>query len=382
MVFRADENGTASHAGVVLASVATAYLLKRFRVVDAESGGKAVSTIVLFLTLPATTFSVISGIQDFQVEYLYMAAFCFAYTMLLIVPYNYVAIKYFSGKSMRVAALLTGGLQGFGIGQFGYPIVQMLWGDKGLAYVVFFDLANAIPTFVISYGFHIYAKQRSVDDSGLPRNTPVSSDSKRDVEKSLLDVSSHDDDDNPQHPAAHRNGGVARKVALKLVCFPPIWAFVLGLTFCLTSVAMPAYVKEQLSVFSGANPFLVYVILGFYLDFGTSHGARKTETDIISKEKGDLHFSTSKLIKYILIPRLLMGSFAGTVSYCFFKTRTGRVPPALLVVCYLFPSPPAAIAYAVEYFPRNANLLGNLVNITAIVSFGVMLACHSFLGQS
>lgn len=364
---------TVSRIAVVIVSVFIAYLLKHFRVVDATATGTAVSKIILHLTLPATTFKVVAGIRNFSVEYLYMTAACLAYTLFIMVPYTVVLCKYYA-KDIRTAALFTGALQGFGIGQFAYPIVLVLWGEEALSYVVFFDLANAFPAFIFSYGFQIYAKSKDLhrEEDSL---SSLSSSGGNNLDQHLLPVTT-------TRRTQPKNMAVA--IALRLIFFPPLWAFALGIICCANQVALPSYITEQLAVFGNANAFLVFLLLGFYLDFGEgdSQGNLQNVQNTPDSSGTKAGISLPKLFLLVVLPRVIFGTLAGYTCYSFLKEPLGGRIATLLLVCFLLPCPPAAIAYAVEFFPDNAPLAGKIVNGSALLSFVAIILCYVFADAS
>ena len=290
-----SNNNTFQHAAVVVFSVACAYVLKRFGVVDEKQAGKTISTIVIYLTMPATTFKVIASIETFQVEYLYMSAICLVYTLLVITPFNVYVCR--SVRS-RDAALRTSLLQGWGIGQFAYPLVETMWGEQALAYVVFFDLGNAVPCFIISYACQIYFREHADTDR---RSNDAES---IDMEGSLLSFESSFLDDDLY--ARGRRSNVAVKIFSRLIRFPPILAFLLGVIVCLSAQTLPPFVVEGLSVFSDANGFMVYTLLGLYLNFDLRR-----------------HWPVlRRLVVDVVLPRLVFGTAAGVA--CYFAAQLAR----------------------------------------------------------
>ncbi|WP_261177094.1 AEC family transporter [Anaerobacillus sp. CMMVII] len=129
----------------IIAIITLGYLLKRFHVLK-ETDGEALSRIIFNFTLPAL---IIYSFNGFEFEY--------SLVLLILIAFVYgifsaiLAFLIFKKETRRIKGMLVMMVPGFNIGLFAYPLVEAIWGHKGLVYFGMFDIGNAFVVFGVTY---------------------------------------------------------------------------------------------------------------------------------------------------------------------------------------------------------------------------------------
>lgn len=125
--------------------IITGILLKKWNIIHA-SDGKALSRIVLNVTFPALILSKVRK-MPLDASVLYLPLICFGFCLILIT----LAFFIFKDKPPKEKGLLVMSMGGFNIGLFAFPIIEGIWGAKGLQYIAMFDIGNALIILGIGY---------------------------------------------------------------------------------------------------------------------------------------------------------------------------------------------------------------------------------------
>ncbi|WNC12206.1 AEC family transporter [Brevibacillus brevis] len=125
--------------------IALGYLLKRFRIIK-EKDGEGLARIIFNLTLPCLIIHTFHNIS-LDSSLLLLVVIGFLYGILAAV----LAYFAFRNENRKTKGMLGMMIPGFNVGLFAYPLVQGIWGEKGLAYFGMFDIGNALVVFGVSY---------------------------------------------------------------------------------------------------------------------------------------------------------------------------------------------------------------------------------------
>ncbi len=222
----------------------------------------------------------------------------------------------FAKQPVRLRAVLTMGVGAFNIGLFGFPIVEGIWGRDALVYAVLYDIGNTLVIFGIIYPIGFYFA------SGGVEKPPV--------------------------------GAIVRRV-LRL---PPFLGMLLGLTLNLLSLDMPGVLFDALDVLAKANKPLVLLLLGIYLSFQLE----KTQQFAILR---------------LLALRYASGLLAIAVLYLVLPAPT--LLRTTLTVCILLPIGMTVLPFSDE-FDFDSRVAGTLVNLSLVISFGLLWLMVFWLG--
>jgi predicted permease len=222
----------------------------------------------------------------------------------------------FARQPVRLRAVLTMGIGAFNIGLFGFPIVEGIWGRDALVYAVLYDIGNTMVIFGIIYPIGYYFA------TGGEKRPPV--------------------------------GAIVRRV-LRL---PPFLGMLLGLTLNLLSVDLNPVLFDALDVLAKANKSLVLLLLGIYLSFQLE----KTQQFAILK---------------LLALRYACGLTAIAVLYLVLPAPT--LLRTTLTVCILLPIGMTVLPFSDE-FDFDSRVAGTLVNLSLVISFGLLWLMVYWLG--
>lgn len=198
--------------------IALGYISKRFKLVS-EKDGEGIAKIIFNFTLPALVITTFSTIQvDFSLIMMPVINVIFGGFMAIL------AIFVFKNEKRKDRGMMSMLMQGFNIGLFAYPLVEAIWGQKGLKYFAMFDMGNAILVFGINYLFACYF----ASDEGT------------------VDFKS-----------------VLHKVSRSI----PLLAYMITLAVNLSGFHFPTVVLDISKIVTKANMPLSLLLLGIYLSF-------------------------------------------------------------------------------------------------------------------
>ncbi|WP_375447910.1 AEC family transporter [uncultured Fibrella sp.] len=219
-------------------------------------------------------------------------------------------------QPVRLRGVLTIGVGAFNIGLFGFPIVEGIWGRDALVYAVLYDIGNTVVIFGIVYPIGYYFASGGVD------RPPV--------------------------------GAILRRV----MRLPPFLGMLLGLTLNVLSIDLPPVAFNALDTLAKANKPLVLLLLGIYLSF--------------QLEK------TQQFAIFRLLALRYAGCFAA-IALLYVVLPDPTLLRTTLTVCCLLPVGMTVLPFSDE-FNFDSRVAGTLVNLSLIISFGLLWLMVFWLG--
>lgn len=296
---------------VSLFIIAIGYLIKRLQIIGVNEG-KVLSKLILYVTFPAVILDTVVSLQ-ITPSLIFLPLFPIAFSLILL----FVAFQTLKNKTNALKGVAFMALCGFNIGLFAYPIIEAIWGKRGLQHIAMFDLGNAVVILCISYalGF-IYSPVRN--SSG----------------------------DKISFPAIF-------KLFIKSV---PLISYGLAFLLNLLEISFPPLVSNLVGTIARANMTLVLLLLGIYLNLNFDK-------------------KTLKPVIYILLARYTLGLILGLVLYHFLPFSD--MYRTIALVALILPIGLTIIPYSDE-FGYDPKLPGVLANLTIVVSFMLMWSLIAF----
>lgn len=292
--------------------IITGIILRNWQVIKA-SDGKALSRIVLNITFPALILSKVRK-MSLDVSLLYLPLICFVFCVLLIT----VGLFIFKDKAPKEKGQLLMAMGGFNIGLFAFPIIEAIWGPKGLQYIAMFDIGNAFIILGIGYFLgDLYAPFRSKD--------------------------------------ARVNFKYIMSLFLKSL---PFMSYLLALLFNYFSVDFPELAENFFDTVAQANMPLVLLLLGIYFNL-------KIEKSRIPQ-----------LAQVVLI-RYGAGLALGLLLY--FTLPFDALYRSIILLGLTLPIGLTIIPFS-DKFGYDTEFAASLANITIVISFVMMWLIVSFTG--
>lgn len=269
-----------------------------------RDGSAELAKIVLNLSLPAAILSTLLS-NPLPASFLNFTYLGILYNILLFIIF-YIAFRTHNNSEKGIASIT---LFGMNAGLFGFPLIHSLYGDKGLLYFLSYDIFNAFIIFGLSY---ILAFKYSEGN----KNQPVT------ITASLKMLTS----------------------SIPFVCY------VVGLILNVTEVKIPTLPLALFDVVKRANPFLVFFILGTFLDFKAIRG------------------NVAFLLKVIAVRYLLFGTVA-TILYFTLKDKIADpFELKMLILVLALPTSLSSLPYSTK-FKYDRGKTGLIANSTIVVSF-------------
>jgi malate permease and related proteins len=233
---------------------------------------------------------------------------CILYSLLLVS----IGFFIFKNKPAEEKGLFLMTIIGFNIGLFAYPLIRGIYGETGLHYIAMFDIGNAIIIFGVAYTIGAFYSERK----------------KSDFEENIR----------------------IKTVIVKLITSVPLLALITALSINLLGFEFPVFIIDFLDIFSRANMALTLLLLGIYLNFKFEKGKWK---DILK----------------VLGVRYSLGLITGL--FLFFFLPCEDLYNEILLIAFILPIGMSVIPFTLE-FDYDENLVGTLVNLSIIISFGIM----------
>ncbi|MHB8961799.1 MAG: AEC family transporter [Saccharofermentanales bacterium] len=289
---------------LVISMILLGYLLKRFGVFK-NSDGDALTRLAFNITLPAI---IISSFSDFQFEWSYAVypVIGFAYGFFIFGA----SLLFYRKFSKRVKGTLTMPLLGLNIGLFAVPLVQVIWGDLAVKYLLLIDCGNAFIVFGLCY----FVAAFYADDR------------------------------------ADANARQIMKAAMKSI---PFLVYIVTLLLKAFGIYYPKFVVDIADIAAKANTPVAMIALGIFLSFT---------------------FTRSQMGKMVLFwaMKYLIGIASGLAIYFFAPLDVlGR---SVILLALILPSSFATIVYAVDfkYDTRFVGALVNSTIIISIITIWVI----------
>ncbi|WP_077624034.1 AEC family transporter [Sediminibacillus massiliensis] len=255
------------------------YLLKRFDIVR-EREGEGLTRIVLNVTLPCLLIVSFSEIaldpSLFLLVFIAMANGLFMAAVGLFV---------FRKENAKTKGMLAMMLPGFNIGLFAFPLVEGIWGSKGLKYFGMFDAGNAMVLFGLTYIIAAYF-------------------------------------------AAENSKPDFRRIAIKISTSIPLLTYIIVSVLNIADVQLPNLVLDVSGIIADANMPLSLLILGIYLN--------------LQFDKSNL-----KLVGKFLALRYTLGLALGLLLFWLLPFED--MFRYTLLICFILPTATTSLAYSVEF---------------------------------
>ncbi|TXT60140.1 MAG: Membrane transport protein [Promethearchaeota archaeon] len=233
---------------------------------------------------------------------------CIIYS-LLVVALGFILFKNKSDKEKGVLLML---IIGYNIGLFAYPLIRGIYGETGLHYIAMFDMGNSIIIFGVAYTI------------GALFSEKINSEENKEAR--------------------------AKVVMKKLITSAPLLALIAALSINVSGLEFPSFISDLLDILSRANMALTLLLLGIYLNFK------------FEKEKW------GSVLKILGI-RYSLGIIAGVILYLFLPCE--ELYNEILLIAFILPIGMSVIPFTLE-FDYDEDLAGMLVNLSIIISFGIM----------
>lgn len=289
---------------ISLLIIIAGFLLKKFNIIHPEDG-KALSRIVLNFTFPALILTKIRK-MPLDTSVIYLPVICFCFCLILMIIGAFV----FKSKPAKEKGLLLMTMGGFNIGLFAFPIIEGIWGAKGLQYIAMFDIGNAL--IILGVGYFI-------GDYYSPLNT--------------------------------RNSKPDFKYVMGLFLKSlPFMSYFIALLLNFLSIPVPLIADTFLETVSKANMPLVLLLLGVYFNLNVNKN------------------NVSEVLQVILI-RYIPGLAIGLLL--FFLLPFNLLYRTMILIGLTLPIGLSIIPFS-DKFGYNTGFAASLTNISLVISFVLM----------
>ncbi|MFM1912411.1 MAG: hypothetical protein RIR51_249 [Bacteroidota bacterium] len=289
--------------GSALAVIAIGYILKSLRIIR-EYDAKYISKFMMYSTFPALLLGTMSRVE-LKLELLWMPiiSFCFG-SLGSFIGYHYFKKE----KETKNRGILTMGCTGFNLSLFAFPLIEGIWGLKGIAYAALFDLGNSFINLALNYG----------------------------VGSSISDIK--------------KEGKILPFVLKKIALFAPFQAMIIGLAMNLMNLEFHPFLGGIIDTLAAGNKPIVLLLMGIYFSIR------------LPKE---LFIQVGKVmaIRYLLGFSIGLGLYYFSNFDIYFKN--------LALIFLILPAGLTLIAYS-DLLKFNTKIAGAIVNFTMVVSFTLM----------
>ncbi|MBA9027340.1 MULTISPECIES: AEC family transporter [Bacillaceae] len=293
----------------IIIIICIGYLLKRINLLK-EKDGETISRIIFNITLPAL---VIVSLDSVKIEpsliMLPVIAFIIGFISI------FLAFFVFRKEERMLKGTLMMMATGYNVGLFAFPLVEAIWGAKGLIYFGMFDIGNSLIVFGLSYiAGSYYSKE------GL-------------VLKPL---------------------GVVKKFSKSV----PLMTYIIAGILSFSNIHLPSGFIDLATIISKANLPLSLILLGLYLNFNF--------------EKQYLR----PTIKYVLF-RYGFGLVFGLAFY--FLLPFDQMFRSTILIALLLPVGLSVLSFAHEFKYPTHRLIGTLANICIVNSMIILYVFANFI---
>ncbi|MFX1339317.1 MAG: AEC family transporter [Promethearchaeota archaeon] len=293
-----------------LTIIVIGYIVKKLKIITAENG-KVIAKIIFNITLPAVILKVTSRVEfNPSLILLPLVNIIFGFLMAII------GLILFRKTQREKKGLILMALIGFNVAHFSFPLIEGIWGEKGMQYIAFIDAGNAFTIFVLCYIVgSIFAPNSKSEDLSVKF---------KDTGRRLL------------------------KSAPLMSYF-----FALFINFSGIGESMPIFFWDLLDIIARANTALSLLLLGIYLNLKFE----RTEWATILK---------------VLITRYSLGLVVGLLLFFFLPPdQFDLLFRIILTISLIFPIGLAVIPFSVE-FEYDLKLISMIANLTIIISFALV----------
>lgn len=259
--------------------IALGFTLKHFKILK-EEDGEGISRVIFNVTLPSL---IIVSLDDIVIEP--------ALISLIFVSFFYglfitgVGLFVFRNEENKLRGMLGMLVAGFNIGLFAYPLVEGIWGRKGIQYFGMFDVGNAFIVFGVIYlvGSHYASDQQNMN---------------------------------------WRNS--FRKLSRSI----PLLTYIIVSLLAILNIPIPTFILNPAGIISAANMPLSFLLLGIYLSFSIDRT------------------SIQQMIKVVLV-RYVTGLVVGTLL--FFLLPFDEMFKYTVLLGLILPISVSVLPYSVEF---------------------------------
>lgn len=296
-----------------LTIIAIGFIVKKLKIIT-EEGGKNIAKLILNVTLPAMIFNIVSTL-DIDPNFLLLPFICVFFSSIIVV-FSFVLFRK-SSKETKGLLLMT--TIGFNMGLFAFPLIEGIWGEKGLQLIAMLDIGNAFIIFVLSY---------TIGAVFSPRN---------------------------QSEGKSINFKQIIKNLLKSI---PLMSYIISLAINFSGLSFPPFILDLLDIISRSNMALTLLLLGIYLNFKFE----KSQWNLVLK---------------VLIIRYSFGLGIGILLFVFLPFP--ELYRKIILIGLILPLSMALIPFSVE-FGYNDKIVGTTTNLSIIISFSLMWIILLLLG--
>ncbi len=288
--------------GSALLIIAFGYVLKSAGFIK-EKEAKHVSKFLMHTTFPALVISTMTRV-NMSGELFWLPTIALFFGMLC----SFVGYHLFKNNQSGNRTILTMGCSGFNLGLFAFPMIEGIWGWKGLAYAAMFDIGNSMVNFMVTYGMGTYLV------AGNNAKLPIFN------------------------------------ILKKIFLLPPFQGMIIGLGINLLNIPIPELFMGIIDTIAKGNKPLVLLLMGIYFS------VRLPKKSILDVFK-------------VLSLRYALG-FAVGFGFYFFSPFDQHFRNMLLI-CIILPAGMTLITYS-EQLNLNSNIAAALVNFSMLISFAIM----------
>lgn len=289
--------------GSALSIIAIGYLLKSTGILR-EYDAKYISKFLMYTTFPALVLRTMSQVE-LREELIWLPIIAFSFGIFSSI----IGLLFFKNeKDIKNKGILVMGTSGHNLGLFAFPMIEGIWGLKGLAYAALFDIGNSFIN--LAYNFIV--------------GTSIS--------------------------GAKNDEKMALTIIKKLASLAPFQAMILGLFINLNHLTIPTFASGILDVVASGNKPIVLLLMGIYFSVRLSK---------------DLWI---KVVKVLSI-RYFLGLGLGLLIYylsdfdLYFKN--------LCMIFLILPAGLTIITYS-DILKFNTKIAGAIVNFSMVISFAFM----------
>ncbi|WP_121613020.1 AEC family transporter [Mesobacillus foraminis] len=286
----------------IIILIGIGYLFKRFDILK-ERDGEVISRVIFNITLPALIIVSLNSVQIEPSLFLLPA---------IVMVFGFVSITLaffvFRKEEKDIRGTLMMLATGYNVGLFAYPLVEAIWGSKGLLYFGMFDIGNSFLVFGLSYLVGSY-----YSEEGLALK-PI---------------------------------GILKKFGRSI----PFMTYIVMSLLNILNIHLPAGVIDVTSILSKANMPLSLILLGLYLSF--------------SFDKNSIR----PINKYLLF-RYGFGLLFGLAL--FFILPYDEMFRFTILIGFLLPIGLSVIPYSYEFNFKTTSLIGTISNLCIMISMLIL----------
>lgn len=288
--------------GSALVVISIGYVLKSLGFVTTDDA-KKISKFLMHTTFPALVFSTMIKVQ-FTSELLWLPFICIAFAILC----SFVGFQIFKKEGPEYRGILTMGCSGYNLGLFAYPLIEGIWGWKGLTYAAMFDIGNSFINFILTYGMGNYFSAKA------------------------------------------QKGNMWKHVFKRIMSLFPFQAMVIGLLVNLLEIPLPFFLTSIVDTIAQGNKPLVLLLMGIYFS-------------VRLPKKSFLKVFQVLGIRYVL------GLSTGLLL--FYSLPFDAHFRNMMLICIILPVGMTLITYSDE-LNFDTSIAGALVNFSMLISFALM----------